>query len=78
MLKRPVCCALSLFENPARIVVLVATLEPKVVVRSGDFRTGKTSRIIQYVTNRFSKFAVLTGCYSHCLMLCSIEIVDSA
>src|SRR6266478_4922157 len=43
MLKSAVCCALSFFQYPARIVVLVATPEPKAAVRSGNFRARKNA-----------------------------------
>src|SRR5207245_3350354 len=78
MLKSAVCCALRFFEYAAGIVILVATLEPKAAIRSGNFRTGKTPHVIEFIANRLPKFAILPGGRGRRLMLCGIEIVNGA
>ena len=59
--KRAVFGALGLFQKATGIVIPVAALETQAAIRSGNFAAGKTSCLIQFVTNRLAEFAIWVG-----------------
>src|SRR5213080_4674495 len=76
--KRAVFGALGLFQKASPIVILVTALETQPAIRSGDFPAGKTSCLIQLVTNRFAEFAIwVRGC-RHGFVLRVVELVNGA
>src|SRR6266480_3459720 len=76
--KRAVFGALGLFQKAARIVILVTALETQAAIRSGNFAVGKTSCLIQRVTNRLAEFAIWVGGRRHGFVLRVVELVNRA
>ncbi len=78
MQKAAVFCALGFFLQTASAVVIVPALEPKATIGSENLSVGKTSRIIQFITNCLTEFAILIGDRCNSLVLRVIELVDGA
>ena len=62
----------------AGIIVLVAALETKAAIGTGNYAAGKAPRIIQFVTNRLAEFAIRVGGRCHGLVLRIVELVNCA
>jgi hypothetical protein len=73
-----VFCALGFILETARAVVFVPTLESKASIGSEDRPTGKTTQVIHVIVNFLADFAILARCGRDGLVLCIIELVNSA
>jgi fumarate reductase subunit D len=70
--------ALGFFLKMAPAIVLVLALESKAPIGSKNLSAGKTSRIIQFITNFLTKFALLISDRRNSHVLRVIEFVNGA
>ena len=70
--------ALGFFLKMAPAIVLVLALESKAPVGSKNLSAGETPRIIQFITNFLTKFALLIGDGGNSHVLRVIEFVNRA
>jgi len=74
----PVLRALGFFLEMARAIVLVLALKSKAPIGSENLSAGETPRIIQFITNFLTKFALLITDRRNSRVLRVIEFVNGA